>query len=502
MDEQRPPAPTTAPSPALREESVRILVIDDEEGMREGMRRVLERRAFAVQTARDGETAIRMLGEAPYDLALVDLKMPGIDGFKVTEHIRQRFGGRMVVVIVSALATVEAAVEVTQRGAFDFLVKPFTPDDLLQVVNRAVQQWRLIREREKYLSELATERNLSHQMIASMHEGVVVLNVRREPVLMNPRAERFLGKRFRDGVALADLFPDLDAYAAIEEVLDAGAEAPDRTVQMKTGEIMLQVSVTPLARDRTPGGAIVILTDITASWKAEQDKNRFVSMVAHELKSPLSAIINYINVILTGMFDGSPAKVHEMLERCKIRGEALLDLVRDLLYINAREVGRVQRTFEELDLKATLAAQMEFFKVQADKRKLMVSLDAPLSAYPVKADRGDLDRIFMNLISNGIKYNREQGSLAIAIADAGASWEVTIADTGIGMSEGEIANLFQEFYRVKSAKTSGIAGTGLGLATVRRVLGEYNGRIDVRSKPDAGSTFAVSFPKSGQAAIA
>jgi two-component system phosphate regulon sensor histidine kinase PhoR len=120
----------------------------------------------------------------------------------------------------------------------------------------------------------------------------------------------------------------------------------------------------------------------------------------------------------------------------------------------------------------------------------------------VKADRGDLDRIFMNLISNGIKYNREQGSLAIAIADAGASWEVTIADTGIGMSEGEIANLFQEFYRVKSAKTSGIAGTGLGLATVRRVLGEYNGRIDVRSKPDAGSTFAVSFPKSGQAAIA
>ncbi|MBE3040206.1 MAG: HAMP domain-containing histidine kinase, partial [Chloroflexi bacterium] len=116
-------------------------------------------------------------------------------------------------------------------------------------------------------------------------------------------------------------------------------------------------------------------------------------------------------------------------------------------------------------------------------------------AYPVKSDRGDLDRIFMNLISNGIKYNREQGSLVISIADAGASWEVSIADTGIGMSESEITNLFQEFYRVKSAKTSGIAGTGLGLATVRRVLGEYNGRIEVRSRPDAGSTFTVSFPK-------
>lgn len=499
MDGERTPASSPNPSEETTprdREPVRVLVIDDEEGMREGMRRVLERRSFAVQTARDGETAIRMLGESVYDLALVDLKMPGIDGFKVTEHIRERFGGRMVVVIVSALATVEAAVEVTQRGAFDFLVKPFTPDDLLQVVNRAVQQWRLIREREKYLSELATERSVSHQMISSMHEGVVVMNVRREPVLMNPRAERYLGKRFREGLTLPECFPDLDTAAAIEGVLDEGVQAAARTVQMRTGEIMLQVSVTPLARDGAAGGVIVILTDITASWKAEQDKNRFVSMVAHELKSPLSAIINYINVILTGMFDESPVKIHEMLERCKIRGEALLDLVRDLLYINAREVGRVQRTPEELDLKATLAAQLEFFKVQTDKRKLVVSLDAPFAACPVKADRGDLDRIFMNLISNGIKYNREKGCLAVAIVDGGASWVVTVSDTGIGMSPAEIANLFQEFYRVKSSKTSGIAGTGLGLATVKRVLGEYEATIEVESKPDAGSTFRVIFPKS------
>lgn len=476
-------------------EQVRILVIDDEEGMREGMRRVLERRGFAVQTARDGETAIRMLGEAAYDLALVDLKMPGIDGFKVTEHIRQRFGGRMVVVIVSALATVEAAVEVTQRGAFDFLVKPFTPDDLLQVVNRGVQQWRLIREREKYLSELATERSLSHQMISSMHEGVVVMNVRREPVLMNPRAEHFLGKRFREGLTLAELFTDLDASAAIEGVLDGGPQAAARAVQMRAGEAMLQVSVTPLTREGAAAGAMVILTDITAGWKAEQDKNRFVSMVAHELKSPLSAIINYINVILTGMFDGEPAKVHEMLDRCKIRGEALLDLVRDLLYINAREVGKVQRTVEDLDLKAILEAQLEFFKVQADKKKLVTRLVAPFDACPVRADRGDMDRIFMNLISNGIKYNRDRGSLTVTVADGGDAWIVSVADTGIGMSEAERANLFQEFYRVKSSKTSGIAGTGLGLATVHRVLGEYNAAITVESKPDAGSTFRVTFPR-------
>jgi len=503
--------PETRPAASLQtpQENINVLVIDDEEGMREGMRRVLERRGFSVRTARDGETALRLLEEEPADVALVDLKMPGIDGFKVTEHITRRFAGRTVVVIVSALATVEAAVEVTQHGAFDFLVKPFTPDDLVQVANRAAQQWRLIRERERYLSELASERNMSHQMIASMHEGVVVLNIRREPVLMNPRAEHFLGTHFRDGITLPDLFPDLEIQAAIEAVVDSVGGRPETRVlqhamgeggasaSTRTGawEGMLSVSVSPLMLDGERGGAIVIITDVTESWKAEQDKNRFVSMVAHELKSPLSAIINYINVILTGMFDDNPAKVREMLERCKVRGEALLDLVRDLLYINSREVGKVERSIEDLDLKAAISSQLDFFKVQTEKRHIRASLDAPLAGYPVKADRGDLDRIFMNLISNGIKYNRERGSLAVRIADTGDAWEVTVSDTGIGMSEAELSRIFQEFYRVKSPKTSGIAGTGLGLATVKRVLGEYNGRITVHSKPDAGSAFSVVFPK-------
>ena len=481
-------------------ESVRVLVIDDEEGMREGMRRVLAGKGFAVRTAGDGETAMKMLDEGPCDIALVDLKMPGIDGFKVTEHITERFGSRTVVVIVSALATVDAAVEVTRHGAFDFLVKPFTPGDLMMVVERAVRQRQLIQEREKFLSELASERNLSRQMINSMSEGVVVLNIRREPVLMNPRAEELLGIPFREELALDEIFPEEAAREAVEGSVGSPEAKPEtRTVQLVSGSgadgRMLNLSATPLLRDGAPGGAIVILTDITDAWKAEQDKNRFVSMVAHELKSPLSAILNYVNVILTGMFDENPAKVHEMLERCKLRGEALLDLIRDLLYINRKDAGKIQKCLEDLDLKKVLKEQLEFFRASADKRGIEVKLTAPLERYPVRADRGDLDRIFMNLESNGIKYNRDGGKLEVQIADGGPFWNVSVRDTGIGLNPSEIGSLYQEFYRVKSQKTSGIAGTGLGLATVKRVLGEYGANIGVESVPDAGSVFTVSFPK-------
>jgi len=495
MPEPGPAAPAGAAGTLVAQEPLRVMVIETEEGMRDGMRRILARRGLNARAVGDGEAALRMLAESPADVALVDISLPEIDGVSLTEQIARRFEGRIVVVITSALASVESAVEVTRRGAFDFLVKPFTPDNLICVVERAGQQWRLIREREKYLSELAGERNLSHQMINSMHEGVVVLNIRREPVLVNPRAEHFLGKRFRDGMSLPDLFPDLDAAAAVEAVIDSAPDHPEcRLVQLSVGEGRLQVSISPLLRDGESGGAIVILRDVTETWRAEQDRNRFVSMVAHELKSPLSAIINYLNVILSGMFDDNMPKVREMLERCKVRGEALLDLVRDLLYINSREAGKVDRTIEPLDLRTVIQSQLDFFKVQADKRKIVLLLESP-DACPLSADRGDLDRIFMNLISNGIKYNREKGSLTVRITDADASWEVAVIDTGIGMSEGERASIFQEFYRVKNHKTAGITGTGLGLATVRRVLAGYGGRITVQSQPDAGSTFTVVLPK-------
>jgi len=478
-----------------QQENLRVLAVDDEEGMREGIKRILKKKGYSVDTAEDGESAIDLLNTNGYHLAFIDLKMPGIDGFKVTEYINEKFSGRIVVVIVSALATVEAAVEVTRHGAFDFLVKPFTPTDLLQVTERAVKQCQLLQEREKYLSELNSERNLSRQLINAMQEGLIVLNIRAKPVLMNPKAEFFLEKRFTNAVELTDLFQDPKIIEATEQIIASSPEElKTRMFRIEQKGTMLQIRIDTLIRGKETGGAIIIINDVTEDWKAEQDKNRFVSMVAHELKSPIAAIINYINVIETGLFDNQPEKIHELLNRCKVRGEALLELIRDLLYINKREAGKVEKSIEALDLKEVLKEQLEFYKVQAESKKISVIFGAEDGPYMVKADRSDLDRIFMNLISNGIKYNREGGTLSVDLKREGGIVVVSVADSGIGMSQEDIGNLFQEFFRVRNRKTSGISGTGLGLATVKRVLSEYNGRIEVQSEPDSGSTFTVYFP--------
>lgn len=478
------------------DEKLKVLVVDDEEGMREGMRRVLERSSFQVDLAENGEEAINLLEANSYDLALVDLKMPGIDGFEVTRRINETLGRQTVIVIVSALATVEAAMEVTRQGAFDFLVKPFNPKDLKAVVERAAKQRRLILERETYLTELAGERNLSRQLINSMHEGVVVLNINREPVLMNPKAESLLSVHYHPQLTLEDLALSAEVRQDIEGIMASESqrdEARVRWEQMR--ERMLEIRVNSYLREGKAAGVIVILEDVTRQWQAEQDKTRFISMVAHELKSPIAAIINYINIILTGMFDDQVEKIHEMMERSKIRGEALLDLIRDLLFLNQSDAGKVEKSIEPLELKAILKDQLEFFQAQADRRGIALSLEAPDGEYTIRADRKDVDRIYMNLISNGLKYNREGGSLALVLHQDGGSVVTEVRDTGIGMSEDEQKGLFQEFYRVKNPRTSAIPGTGLGLATVKRIVDEYNGSIRVDSEPGKSSTFTVSLPR-------
>jgi len=475
------------------EQRIRVIVIDDEEGMREGMRRTLEKQGYPVDLAEDGESAIRLLKASAYGLALVDLKMPGIDGFEVTRYINEHAEGT-VVVIVSALATVEAAVEVTRHGAFDFLAKPFTPKDLLRVVERAVRQQALLADRQQFLTELASERNLSRQLINSMHEGVIVLNLHRAPVLMNPTAEGFLGVSYREDLSLAELTLSPDVLAAVEGVLGGAGESP-RTLRERSGERMLEFLATPYLRGEEKVGAILILNDVTLEWQAEQEKSRFIAMVAHELKSPLAAILNYVNIILTGMFDQQPEKIHEMMGRSKIRGEALLDLIRDLLYLNQREAGKIEKTLERLELKEVLTGQLEFFRVQAERSKINLRLEADGASYPVLADRKDLDRIFMNLISNGIKYNRENGELTVRLAASDGTVRVEVSDTGIGMTPEDMKNLFQDFYRIKNPLTSGIPGTGLGLATVKRVTAECHGELSVRSEPELGTTFTVTLPR-------
>ena len=183
---------------------------------------------------------------------------------------------------------------------------------------------------------------------------------------MNPKAEYYLGQKFEESLTVEKLFYTKKVREHINELLHSSYKNPEtRIFKAKINEdLMLEFRLDPIFREKRLNGILIIIYDITEDWKIEQDKNRFISMVAHELKSPIAAIINYINVILSGMFDDKPEKVHEILERCKLRGQAMLELIQDLLYINRRDTGKIEKTIKRYDLKSILEEQLEFYRVR------------------------------------------------------------------------------------------------------------------------------------------
>ena len=173
-------------------ENVKVLVVDDERDIRDGSARILKRIGFQVKTASRGDEALEMLAKEPTAILLLDLKMPGMDGMDVFERVR-KMDPSILVIIITGFATVETAIEAMKNGAYDFIPKPFEPDQLRIVMNRAWDKIRMMREAEKLeqeksrtLTDLDTEKSRIHTIIKSLPDGVVVTNTQGKVVLMNP----------------------------------------------------------------------------------------------------------------------------------------------------------------------------------------------------------------------------------------------------------------------------------------------------------------------------
>jgi signal transduction histidine kinase len=371
--------------------TLRILVVDDEEGMRLGVIRALGRHkfrfpdiseevAFEVEAAETGEKALELVHQRAPDILLLDYKLPGISGLDVLEKVNPQETG-MLIIMITAYASLETAVTAIKRGAYDFLAKPFTPDELRATVKKASESLILAREARR----LAQEK----------------------------RRVRF----------------------------------------------------------------------------------EFISVVAHELKAPLSAIEGYLQVIKNRCSGDSLDAYTHIIERCLIRGEYMRKMITDLLDLTRIESGQKKRQVTEVDVAEVARTVLETEAPEAAKRSISLNIKA---AGPVKmmADRGEIEIILNNLVSNAVKYNRDNGRVDVALKRDGQTITISVADTGFGMSQEEAGRLFNEFVRLKSEKTRHILGSGLGLSIVKKLAVLYDGGATVESQPDVGSTFTVTLSAS------
>ena len=257
----------------------------------------------------------------------------------------------------------------------------------------------------------------------------------------------------------------------------------------------LQSNTAPLHDDKGEvWGTVTVLVDITEDKKLEQLKNDFVSLVSHELKSPVAAIAGYLNLILEGLTAGNPGKEKEIITRSRDKADSLLLLINDLLDMSRAERRGAAKVMEPVGLGSILQETLQFYQNEAKAKSLTVLVEGLDTLPQVVGNHDDLARLFANLVSNAIKYTPERGQVRITGRHRDGHAEIAVSDTGIGMSKEDLQKIFGEFFRGKNALARKISGTGLGLAICRRIIDDHHGQITVESELDKGSTFKVILP--------
>jgi signal transduction histidine kinase len=228
---------------------------------------------------------------------------------------------------------------------------------------------------------------------------------------------------------------------------------------------------------------------------ADRAKSDFVQMVTHELRSPLSAVQSMLRVLEEGYVGSITSKQQDLIRRSKRRISFLLALVNDLLDLAAGKMEQLKGEEKEVILNEIITKVTELMQASAEEKGLELNVEIAEEPLALVGIEDGLERVFMNLVSNAVKYTPADGSVAVKAWSEDDQIKVEISDTGIGIPKEALPRIFDEFYRAKNAKAMEMEGTGLGLAIAKDVVEQHGGRISLESVVGEGSTFYVTLPK-------
>ncbi len=224
-------------------------------------------------------------------------------------------------------------------------------------------------------------------------------------------------------------------------------------------------------------------------------KTDFILAVSHELRTPLTSIKGYASLILAGTLGDIPEEIQTRLSKINEHSDKLTDLIENLLDISRIEAGRIKMNVQDQEIKPVIDKIAEMFAIQIKEHNLNLNIDLPKEPIKITADAMQIERVFINLVSNAIKFTPEKGEVKITVKDTGDFMEASVTDTGIGIPKDHIHLIFQEFQRANNAIDNNIKGTGLGLCLVKQIVEAHKGRIWFNSIENQGTTFSFTIPK-------
>lgn len=338
--------------------------------------------------------------------------------------------------------------------------------------------------------DLENSRDTLNSILSGMDDGVIAVNSKNDILLLTPRAQELLGT-YAPKKKLKDCGEN---YATVSNLLKKamtqGTAFTEEFQNTSPKNGILHIYASPMT-DRSGGGALAVISDITRIKMLEQIRSEFVANVTHELKTPLTSIRGYIELLKDDKRDAQTRdQFYEIIE---IEAERLQNLIDDILALSVIEHGHEDNVQYRSNILENAQAVAERLEPVAEKAAVRVTLDIDPSLY-VNAAPSRLQQLIWNLTENAIKYNHVDGTVQIIGKRERGFNIIQIKDTGIGMKDEHLPRIFERFYRVDKGRSRQMGGTGLGLSIVKHIVNLYHGDISVESVYGKGTTFTVRLP--------
>ena len=341
------------------------------------------------------------------------------------------------------------------------------------------------------LSEVSSKKNQIETILLHMTDGIIAFNMQGEIILINPAAKKFLTISPEDNT-FDDIFKKFNLDINMEKViyLETWTSTEER---FQVEDRYVKVFFAPFRNEEDrPDGVIAVIQDITEHVKLDKMQKELVADVSHELKTPITSIMGYADTLLEGGYDTETQE--KFLNVIASESRRMARLVTDLLTLSRYDSNKKKTQKESFDLGELVKRCQEKLAIEIKKKghkvNCFVTADVPL----VYADKDDIERVVLNIMTNSIKYTPDGGEIKIYVGFVYNDAYIKVFDNGIGIPEDDLSRIFERFYRVDKARTREMGGTGLGLSIAKEILDKNGGSIDIKSKVGEGTEVVIRIP--------
>jgi two-component system, sensor histidine kinase and response regulator len=419
---------------------VNILIVEDSPTQTKLLRLILTENGYLVDSASNGFKALECVRLKKPDLIITDIVMPEMDGFALCKALKSNPELKCIpVMLLTSLSDPEDVIKGLQAGADNFLTKPYENSFLISCIKHIFANLEL---RKNWGSDSEIEIMFAGQTYFIDSDRMQIIDL--------------LLSTYENAVQKNN-----ELHKAHNDLMEAHHQLEQKNIELE---------------------------------KVNQEKTRFLSIAAHDLRNPLTIIYTTADLITEELKEKTSEETIEFLEMIKQSSKFMRDLIEELLDVSIIDSGKLSICLEPVDIMELIRNNVSLNRVIAGRKQITVEFN-PMKDLPVfPLDRKKIEQVFNNLISNAIKYSYPQSRVVIDSKRENGHLVISVHDTGQGIPPSEMDKLFKPFPRISVKTTSGESSTGLGLVIVRKIIEAHNGKVWAESRLKIGTTFSISLP--------